>query len=289
MDSVIQFEGTIYENGYGLLARNVMRDYTLPKQSRLIYAYMCSFASVGQNGERVAFPSISLQCYELEMNEDTYYKWRKPLIERGLIKITKQRQEGSKFDRNLYSIVAVPVPVEKAENPESGDKEPYPKKSGTDKKPYPKFSGTEKPSTEKSGTKISSSKISSFNILEEEEEKLVVTIENVISFANEQIQKREITNKKTLFAIYEQLPKCKVIGTSNFESMQNYVVKVIEEKMSKLGQKQKEYKKSSKKPIRTEVIPEWMNKDESKEEVVITEEATKKKTELEEKLKKYKK
>jgi hypothetical protein len=286
MDAVIQFEGTIYENGYGLLARNVMRDHTLPKQSRLIYAYMCSFASVGQNGERVAFPSISLQCHELEMNEDTYYKWRKPLIDRGLIKITKQRQEGSKFDRNLYSIVAVPVPVEKVENAEPEDEEPYPKKSGTDKKPYPKSSGTEKPSTEKSGTKSSSLKSSSFNNLEEEEK---VTIENVTSFANEQIQKREITNKKTLFAIYEQLPKCKSIGTSNFESMQNYVIKVLEEKMSKLGQKQKEYKNSSKKPVRTEIIPEWMNKDESKEEVVITEESINKKIALEDRLRKYKK
>jgi hypothetical protein len=125
------------------------------------------------------------------------------------------------------------------------------------------------------------------NKKEEEEEK--ITIVGVTTFANEQIQKREITNKKTLFAIYEQLSKCKSIGTSNVESMQNYVVKVIEEKMSKLGQKQKESKQSSKKPIRTELIPKWMNKDESKEELIIKEETTKKKTELEERLKKYKK
>ena len=48
MNSVIQFEGTIYENGYGLLAQKVMRDKDLPKQSKLIYAYMCSFAGVIQ-------------------------------------------------------------------------------------------------------------------------------------------------------------------------------------------------------------------------------------------------
>lgn len=127
------------------------------------------------------------------------------------------------------------------------------------------------------------------NNKKEEEEEEKITIAGVTTFANEQIQKREITNKKTLFAIYEQLSKCKSIGTSNVESMQNYVVKVIEEKMSKLGQKQKESKHSSKKPIRTELIPKWMNKDESKEELVINEDTTKKRTELEERLKKYKK
>lgn len=152
MDSVIQFEGTIYEEGYGLLAKKVMRDKTLPKQSKLIYAYMCSFASVGKNGERTAFPSISLQCYELDMSEDTYYKWRKPLIDRGFIRITKQRQEGSKFDRNLYSILPVPVPVETEKTVDTEGIEPTPKKSGTAKKPYPKNPSTEKPSTEKPST-----------------------------------------------------------------------------------------------------------------------------------------
>jgi len=164
MDSVIQFEGTIYENGYGLLAQKVMRDKTLPKQSKLIYAYMCSFASVGKNGERTAFPSISLQCDELNMSEDTYYRWRKPLIDRGYIKITKQRQEGSKFDRNLYSIIAVPVPIE---NDEKAGNEPTPKKLGMDEKPYPKNPSTENPSTknpskEKKGTISNSFIITSF-------------------------------------------------------------------------------------------------------------------------------
>lgn len=141
MDSVIQFRGTIYENGYGLIASKVMRDKTLPKQSRLIYAYMCSFASMNENGDRVAFPSVSLQCEELGMSEDTYYKWRKVLEERGLITIEKRKEKG-KFERNLYFIEAVPVPKDT-------NKEPHPKKSGTDepKKPYPKKSGTEKSGT----------------------------------------------------------------------------------------------------------------------------------------------
>jgi hypothetical protein len=137
MDSVIQFRGTIYENGYGLIASKVMRDKSIPKQSRLIYAYMCSFASIGKDGNRVAFPSVSLQCNELDMSEDTYYKWRKVLENRGLITIEKRKENG-KFERNLYFIESVPVSKE------------------TSSEPYPKNSGTENSGTEKQGTIINS-------------------------------------------------------------------------------------------------------------------------------------
>lgn len=138
MDSVIQFRGTIYENGYGLIASKVMRDKSIPKQSRLIYAYMCSFAGMDKEGNRVAFPSVSLQCEELGMTEDTYFKWRKVLVERGLITIEKRKEKG-KFERNLYFIEAVPVPKE------------------TSSEPYPKNSGTENSGTEKQGTNSNSS------------------------------------------------------------------------------------------------------------------------------------
>lgn len=160
MDSVIQFEGTIYEDGYGLLAQKVMRDKKLPRQSKLIYAYMCSFAGISKDGERTAFPSIKLQCDELGMSEDTYFKWRKHLIDRGFIKISKQRNKQAKFERNIYSIIAVPKENEKEQE------NPYPNSSGTGKKlsnqgfnPYPNSSGTEKPSTENKGTNINSSNI----------------------------------------------------------------------------------------------------------------------------------
>lgn len=160
MDSVIQFEGTIYANGYGLLAQSVMRNKELPRQSKLIYAYMCSFAGINEKGERTAFPSVRLQCEELGMSEDTYFKWRKPLIEYGYIKISKQRNKESKFDRNIYSIVAVPK-----EN-RSTEEKPYPNSSGAEKRlsnqgsePYPNSSGTEKSSTVNKGTNINSSNI----------------------------------------------------------------------------------------------------------------------------------
>jgi hypothetical protein len=228
MDSVIQFRGTIYENGYGLIARKVMRDKRLPKQSKLIYAYMCSYAGTDENGNRSAFPSVSLQCDELGMNQDTYYRWRKYLVDYGYITIEKQRNEQSRFDRNLYIIEA--IPVEKIE-----ETEPIPKNSGMD--PHPKNSGMVKRSTIKKGTINNSSISNSFKNLEEEEE--VITLECVTSFMNKQISKREITNEKTITAIMEVVEKCKAIGTTDIEAMQNYCIKVVEDKMSKFGQKQK--------------------------------------------------
>ncbi|SDE59513.1 Helix-turn-helix domain-containing protein [Priestia aryabhattai B8W22] len=193
MDSVLQMRGTIYEDGYGLIAQKVMRDKTLPKQSKLIYAYMCSFASVGANGDRVAFPSVNLQCNELGMTEDTYYKWRKPLEEKGYLTIEKTERKKGQFQRNLYYIEAVPVPKpvepEPVEENILSDEQvqqieesiPYPKNSG-EVSPYPNSSCTENSCTENQGTNINNSNSNSLNINNNNENQ---TIPNPYSELNE--------------------------------------------------------------------------------------------------------
>lgn len=177
MDYVIQFEGTIYEQGYGLIAQKVMRDKELSPVSKSIYAYLCSFAGVGKDGERTAFPGVSLMMAELNIKtDDTFYKYRKQLVQKGYIKVEKRRQVGAKFDSNIYKIVAVPVELPKEQLKEEPKKQqetenkPSPNLSGMEK-PYPNFSSTEKPSTVKSGTIINSFNINSLNKREEEEEK----------------------------------------------------------------------------------------------------------------------
>jgi hypothetical protein len=178
MDAVIQFRNTIYEGGYGLIASSVMRDKTLPKQSRLIYAYMCSFASFSGDGKRSAFPSVSLQCAELDMTEDTYYKWRKPLEKRGFITIEK-RKNGTKFERNVYFIEPTPKPLEE-KKPEKSTIEPSPKNSGMEKKPYPNSSGTKKSSPRNSGTNSISS-----NIINPNKDINLVNKESLVSIIND--------------------------------------------------------------------------------------------------------
>jgi hypothetical protein len=281
MDSVIQFRGTIYENGYGLIARKVMKDKRIPKQAKLIYAYMCSYAGVDKNGDRTAFPSVKLQCEELGMNKDTYYKWREYLIDYGLITIEKRREQG-KFERNLYIIEAVPV-----EKPE--ENEPYPNFSDTE--PCPKNSDTVKSDTENQDT-ISNSSISNSSISEEEEE--LLTLANVNTFLNEQINKRKITNQKTITAIFEVADKCKAIGTTDRQVMENYCIRIVEDKMKLFGQNSSKRKPSQpSKSTRQEPVPPWLEENNegngTDQQNETSEDFEERKRALEERLKKYKK
>ena len=49
-------ENSIYKNGYGIVAKFVMRDKNLSVEAKAIYAYICSFAGSGTT----AFPSAEL-------------------------------------------------------------------------------------------------------------------------------------------------------------------------------------------------------------------------------------
>lgn len=165
---VMQMRGTIYENGYGLLPQKAMRDPKLTPAAKAIYAYICSFSNVNNEGDRTAFPGVDLMCKELNMKSDTFYKHRKLLVQYGYLTIEKQRQAGNKFDRNLYYINAIVTEqpaTETPEKPAAEPKKPHPKKRGTEeKKPYPKKPATEKPGTEKRGTNITSLNITNSNI-----------------------------------------------------------------------------------------------------------------------------
>lgn len=106
-------------------------------------------------------------------------------------------------------------------------------------------------------------------IKEKEEEEIItnpVTESMILNLMNQKIEEREITNPKTIKAIHDVVSKCKAIGTTDLTAAENYVIKVVEEKMSKLGQKQKvrqgKAKVSGTKPIRTEMTPEWVGKED---------------------------
>lgn len=136
------------------------------------------------------------------------------------------------------------------------------------------------------------------DIIKEKEEEEIITnpvIESLIlDLMNQKIKEREITNKKTIKAIHDVASKCKAIGTTDLTAAENYVIKVVEEKMSKLGQKQKvrtgKTKVSGSKTIRTEMTPDWVGKEDNESSTVkdnrqASEEEHKR---LEEVLKKYK-
>ncbi|MDM5430775.1 hypothetical protein [Bacillus mycoides] len=113
-------------------------------------------------------------------------------------------------------------------------------------------------------------KDTSLSTFEEEEENTVSISEStILDLMNQKITEREITNQKTIKAIHDVASKCKAIGTTDLTAAENYVIKVVEEKMSKLGQKQKvrtgKAKVSGSKPIRTEMTPDWLKEDKEEE------------------------
>jgi hypothetical protein len=174
MDAVIQFRGTIYEDGYGLIAQKVMRDSSISATAKAVYAYLCSFAGVGKDGERTAFPGVELMMNDLSIkSEDTFYKYRKELVTAGYITIEKVREKG-KFERNLYFINAVPTDAVHEEKP-------HPKFSGMDE-PHPKLSSTVKSSAENRGTNSIRSTSTSFNKKKERRKEGSAVAENDLAF-----------------------------------------------------------------------------------------------------------
>ncbi len=138
-------------------------------------------------------------------------------------------------------------------------------------------------------------KDTSLSTFEEEEENNTVSISEstILDLMNQKITEREITNQKTIKAILDVAAKCKAIGSIDLTSAENYVIKVVEEKMSKFGQKQKvrqdKARVSGSKPVRTEMTPDWVGEDTTTEDNgQAPEDLEGNQKRLEEVLKKYK-
>jgi len=80
MTDLLELEGTIFEQGYGLIAKTVMRDKTLPAGPKALYAYLASYTG---KGNPTCFPSMKTICNELRINKDTYSKYLQALIDAG--------------------------------------------------------------------------------------------------------------------------------------------------------------------------------------------------------------
>ena len=70
-----QFKGTIYENGYGTVAKAVMKNKKISIGSKALYAYLCSYAW-GKNesypiSEQIHDEILSLPISGVQSLEDT--------------------------------------------------------------------------------------------------------------------------------------------------------------------------------------------------------------------------
>ncbi|MGL5724948.1 helix-turn-helix domain-containing protein [Cetobacterium sp.] len=105
MTDFIKLQG-IFEQGYGIIAKKVMRDKSLNVIAKSIYSYICSYSGKGSD----AFPSQKLICNDLDISKDTLIKYTNQLKEKGYITV-KQEKEKGKFARNVYTINIVPCMV----------------------------------------------------------------------------------------------------------------------------------------------------------------------------------
>lgn len=103
-DEPIQIElenDSILKNGYGLISRDIMRDKTIHSTAKVIYSYLNSFA--GSKG--IAYPTLSLMQFELNLSKNTVNKYIKELKEKGLIKVFRiQNEENNLLSNNVYQI-----------------------------------------------------------------------------------------------------------------------------------------------------------------------------------------
>ena len=107
---------SIYREGYGIVAKVVMRDKTLSPEAKAIYSYICSFAGSGST----AFPGADLMMHELNLGKNRFYKFRKELEENGYITIIKQRN-GNRREKNIYMLNTEPIKMNKGERLQSED------------------------------------------------------------------------------------------------------------------------------------------------------------------------
>lgn len=104
-DKIQYGKDTILASGYGIVAKQVMKDRRISHTAKAIYSYICSYAGASGN----AYPPVGLICSDLQINKDTYYKHLKALREVGYISVEKHYNKG-KFQNNVYIINLVPCP-----------------------------------------------------------------------------------------------------------------------------------------------------------------------------------
>ena len=146
----------INSKGYGIFPKMVAKDRRLTIEAKSIYAYFCSYAGSGNS----AFPQVKTIWYDLNIGDERYYKHFNLLLEFGYISIERVRNDGGKFDHNIYTLnTEIPDLIEK--------KEPLPDFTVMVKTPLPCFTVPVNPVPDNTVTNTNSSKI---NSLEEEEE-----------------------------------------------------------------------------------------------------------------------
>ena len=99
MENEINLTG-IFSQGYGVIAKQPMRDKNLTNNAKAIYAYLCSFSGNGKS----SFPSTNLMMNDLGFKDwRTFKRHMDLLIKYEYVSVEKSRDKG-RFDNNRYNI-----------------------------------------------------------------------------------------------------------------------------------------------------------------------------------------
>jgi len=98
----------IDSQGYGVIARLVMKDRRLGIGAKALYAYICSHTGAGDG----VFPDRDVVCHDLGINKDTFQKYLRELVRFDYVRVVKSRHQG-RFATNTYVIVKNPSPPTK--------------------------------------------------------------------------------------------------------------------------------------------------------------------------------
>lgn len=122
--------------GYGMLPKLVMQDDRLCPKSKLVYAYLSSYAGAGC----CAFPAVSVALEQLSLYKDAWRKGIRELTQCEYLQVVQRRVKG-KFDVYDYYL------LDKPQQPKRRRKKPKPpevRKQDTDKAPGAGFDTAEK-------------------------------------------------------------------------------------------------------------------------------------------------
>ena len=80
--------------------QDIMRNPDLPPYSKLLYAYLSSFA--GKKG--ICYPSKKCISHDLKITEGTVHKYIQPLVDQGFLRIERKKEHGL-LTNNIYHII----------------------------------------------------------------------------------------------------------------------------------------------------------------------------------------
>lgn len=128
-DKLNQFKGTIYENGYGILAKFALRDAKLHVGPKGLYSYLTTWGNE-------CFPGRDLICRDLNINTKTFSIYLTELKQRGYITV-EQVKENGRYSHNIYTIesdLQKIIAIQKELEVKEKEFSPYSQKRNTDRK-----------------------------------------------------------------------------------------------------------------------------------------------------------